>query len=255
VRVREQPLTAIGVGVASLVALCLTPAGLRTVTYYHGVLTNVAAERGEGLWAPLSLSAPADILLVLAAIVLAVKVRRARPHLWEVAVIAALSALTIQASRSGVWLMFFLVAPAARAIQPKRTWERLVPVAAVISMVGLVFEIGRGPLPSGASSALVARAVGMARGTPVLAADRLAEQVALAGGRIWVGNPIDAFSHRDQATYLDWLQGDRHGDRVLTYVQVVLVGRGSRAEALMDKTPGFTAVETDRRSALYARTH
>ena len=44
-----------------------SPALAETVTYYHGVLTNVAAERGVALWAPLSFTAPFDDLAILAA--------------------------------------------------------------------------------------------------------------------------------------------------------------------------------------------
>jgi hypothetical protein len=266
VRLRQQPMTAVSVAIASPLALCLTPALGGTVSYYHGLLTNVAAQRGQGMWGPLSLHAPLDIVLLLAALALAVRVWRARPQLWEWAVLAALTLATIEASRNGVWLLFFLVPPAARAARaartataptaatPPRTWEGLVPLAALASTVLIVFTIVRGPTAQVATKALVAQAIDLAHGSPVLAADGVDEQVALQGGRIWVGNPIDAFSKPEQAAYLDFLQGSAGGRQALAaQVRVVLVSRGSRTQALMNATPKFALVATDRRAAIYER--
>ena len=39
------------VGMVTLLALLVTPVGLRTVPYYLGVLENEAAKRRSGLWA------------------------------------------------------------------------------------------------------------------------------------------------------------------------------------------------------------
>ncbi len=253
-RFRRQRLLAMSVGFASVVALCLTPGLTRTVAYYHGVLTNLAAQRGEGMWGPLSLSAPFDLLMILAALLLGVRLWRARAELWEWCVIAGLAVLTVQASRNGVWLMFFLVGPAARAITPKRSWEGLMPAVAVASVLAIGFAVVRGPVPAGASRALVASAVGLAHGSPVLASGSIDEQVALAGGRIWVGNPIDAFSRPDQAAYLDWLDGQAGGRRALVPdVRVVLVSRGSVTQTLMQDTPGFARVGGDGATVLYER--
>jgi hypothetical protein len=100
----------------------------------------------------------------------------------------------------------------------------------------------------------VADAVSIARGSPVLASGVMDEQVALAGGRIWVGNPIDAFSRADQAAYLDWLQGSAAGrDALAPQVRVVLVSRGTQTQTLMQATPGFGAVGGDRATAIYER--
>ena len=253
-RMRREPIVAAGVGLASLLALCLTPALVSTVGYYHGLLTNVAVQRGQGMWGPLSLSAPFDLLLIGAAAALVIRVPRARPELWEWIVLAALGAISIQASRNGVWLLFFLVGPAARAIRPTRSWQVLAGPALVASLAAITFAVVRGPVPQGATPALLSRALRLAHGSPVLAEDQLAEQVALAGGRIWVGNPIDAFSKRDQGIYLDWLQGNAGGRRALNpQVRVVLVSRGSPAQALMVAAPGFTAVGGDARTRLYVR--
>ena len=51
---------------------------------------------------------------------------------------------------------------------------------------------------------LVTRTVTLAHGTPILGEDLLAEQVADAGGRVWVANPIDAFRKQDQRVYVEW---------------------------------------------------
>jgi hypothetical protein len=253
-RLRTEPATAIAVGAASVVAMCLTPALANTPAYYAGLLTNVAAERGQGMWGPLSPTSPLDLIFAAAAIALLVRCRRGRPQLWEWAVVAALAVLTVQASRNGVWLCLFLLVPAARAIEPKRTWRPVAGPAAAVSLAVIGFAFVRGPDPSGMSPPLLARALVLAHGSPVLAEGQIAEQVALAGGRIWAGNPIDAFSRADQATYLDWLAGQPGGRRALTApVRVVLVLRGSPAQQLMAGTLGFVAVGGDRRTAIYER--
>ncbi|MGH2890525.1 MAG: hypothetical protein ACRDNJ_12960, partial [Solirubrobacteraceae bacterium] len=118
-RARREPLRALAVGAAATAALCLTPALWRTPAYYAGVLTNVAAQRGVGMWGPLSLGSPFDLLLIVAALVaLAVIIaRRLRPAAWEIAVLAGLTLLTLRAGRDGVWLMLFAAPIAARALR------------------------------------------------------------------------------------------------------------------------------------------
>ena len=253
-RFRQERWTAIGVAAGALVALCMTPAGLGTIDYYRGLLTNEAAARGAGLWGPLSLSAPLDIVLVLAALALGVQLWRAKPALWELAVAAALAIATVKASRSGVWLVFFLAVPAARSFRTVRLWDWVMPPVATLALIGLVAGIARGPVTNGAGAALVTRAVSLAHGTPIVADDLIDEQVALAGGRIWVGNPIDAFSKGDQMAYLDWLAGQRSGLRALGHnVHVVLTGRATDAERLMAADPQFADVGSDKRSELFIR--
>jgi hypothetical protein len=255
-RLRQQRATAIGVALASTLSLCLTPALEGTVRYYHGLLSNVAAQTGQGMWGPLSLHAPLDLVLLAAALALGARVWSARSQLalWEWVVIAALAVATLKASRDGVWLLFFLVAPAARAGVSRRTWDGLLPVAATVALVVIAFAVIRGPGTQGATKALVTRAIALAHGSPVLAADGIDEQVALAGGRIWVGNPIDAFPRPDQVAYLDWVDGQPDGRRALgASVRVVVVGRDSAAQALMNRDLGFTLVGTDRHAAIYER--
>ncbi len=254
-RFRDDPRTAVAVAIASALALCLTPALAETVTYYHGVLTSVAAQRGVGLWAPLSMSAPFDDVAILAVVMLGWRARRAHPRLWEVAVMIGLAVLSVRASRSAVWLLFFLIAPAARSIRPRREWGRLLAPTIVAALATVAFAVVRGPTSSRADRALVSRAVALAHGTPVLAPDILAERVALDGGRILLGNPLDAFSAHDQGVYVDWLQGRLHGVAALTpAVRVVLVSRGTATARLMAAARDFAAVDGDRATILYQRT-
>jgi hypothetical protein len=253
-RGRRRPLEAIAVGAASVVALCLTPALANTPAYYAGVMTNLAAQRGQGMWGPLSLTSPFDLILLAAALVLIWGAWRTRLALWEWCVIAASAVLTVHADRNGVWLMFVLVAPAARVLAPERSLRALVPLVVPLSALALVLGLARGPAPSGASPTVITDALSLAHGTPVLADGSIDEQVALAGGRIWAGDPIDAFSRPVQAAYLNWLAGDADGRSALApAVRVVLVGRGTQTQALMARLPRFESVGGDRTTAMYER--
>lgn len=250
----RQPWLSVAVGLGSVLALALTPALARTADYYHGVLTNLAAQRGEGMWGPLSLGSLLDLLLLAAALILGRRLWRAHAARWELAVAVVLAGLTVTAARDGVWLLLFLVAPAARTLAPERSLRTVVPLAAVASMVAIGFALVRGPVSSGASPSLVAGAIALARGTPVLADGSVDEQVALAGGRIWAGNPIDAFSKPVQAAYLDWLAGGSNGRRALApAVRVVLVSTDTETQQLMQDTPAFRRMGGNRATAVYER--
>jgi hypothetical protein len=253
-RLRDDPRTAVGVMVASVLALCVTPALADTVTYYRDLVNNVSAQRHSGLWAPLSLGAPLDDLAIVAALALAWRVRRSRLRAWEVAVLILLAGLSVRADRSLVWLLFCLVAPAARSMRPRRAWRRrLLPPIALLACAIAVYALARGPI-AGTDRAFASRAVALARGTPVLAPDRLAEQIALDGGRIWLGDPIDAFSASDQAAYLDWMRGKRAGlAAVRPAIEVVLAGRGTPTARLMMAATGFVVIARDRTTVLYVR--
>jgi hypothetical protein len=253
-RVREAPRTALSVAMAALIASCMTPAGIHTIAYYHGVLTNEAAQHGQGLWAPLTLRSPLDFLLVASAMALAAHLRRSGAELWELLILGVLGVLTVTTSRSGVWLLFFLVPLAARTFKTRDLWDHLLPPLGAVAVVVLLFAVLRGPLPSGASGSVVTRAITLSRGAPVLAEDIFAEQIALDGGRIWIGNPIDAFSKRDQLAYLDWLQGQRTAWRTIgVHIRVVLTSPGSPANRLMRRDPNFRLIASDRSTALYLR--
>jgi hypothetical protein len=93
----------------------------------------------------------------------------------------------------------------------------------------------------------------MAGGSPILADGVDAEQLALDGHRILIGNPLDAFSSREQRLYLDWLAGRPPGDAEAARVRVVVVITGSPAERRLAARKGFTVIGRDRRATLYVR--
>jgi hypothetical protein len=256
-RFQRDRATAVTVALAAPVALCITPAGIDTVDYYRGLLTNVAAQRGVDLWAPLG-SSPLDLVLIGCVVAMLIRLRHARPPLWEIVVILALAVLTVKAARNGVWLLLFLVAPASRrqrSAPGRREWNGLLPIGALAALVLLGVGLARAPARSRIGDPLVRQAIALAHGTPILADGIPAEQVALAGGRIWVGNPLDAFSHRVQGAYLDWLAGDAAGRAVLHNrgISVVLVTRGSAAQSLTASDPSFRPVVGDHGGLVYLR--
>lgn len=252
-RARRQPLVAAGVLAASTLALAATPALARTASYYHGVMENEAARRGFGLWAPLSLHAPLDVLLLVAAVPLLGLALRSRPPLWELAALAGLAALTVQTARGAVWLFFLAALPAARAL-PARCLPARVSRIALVPVLGLaLLGVGRGPLPLSAGPGIVDAAIASAAGKPILAETVPAEQIAVAGGRVWMGNPLDAFPSSDQRLYLDWLQGRPQGDSALTRARVVLVMRGSKAQRRLATQHAFRELRRDARAVLYLR--
>jgi hypothetical protein len=251
-RARSEPVTAAAVLAVSVLAICLTPAFERTPAYYFRVLRNEAARRGEGLWAPLTLHSGFDLLLIGAGVLLLAGALHARPPLWETVLLVALAVLTVRTARSGVWLLFFAAPLAARVprMRSRRRWPIVVPFAVVLAVFGVV----QGPSPSGADERLLDDALRRAAGTPILADPILAEQVALAGGRVWMSNPLDAFDRADQELYLQWLDGQPDGLRAFDYApRVVLVRPGSHASALAARLVGWREVGRGDEAVLYVR--
>ena len=253
--VREKPIRAGGLAVMSLVAMCATPAGVRSLDYYYGLTTNLAARRGVGLWAPLG-TGPLDLLLILAGVWMGVRAwRAARPPLWELVAVVILAALTVRAERNGVWLLFLLAAPAAHASRGRRNWTGLIPLAAAAAVALLVADVVDWAGSDGSAPVAIQRAVQIADGSPILADSQPAEEVALAGGRIWAGNPIDAFSKRVQATYLDFIVGGAGGRAALDLAQikVVVVGAGDSADRLVSRDRAFRKAEVVGNTDIYVR--
>ena len=256
-RARQQPLVAAAVLAASVAALAATPAGFATFDYYRDVLQNEAARQQIGLWAPLSLHAPLDVLLVAVVVILVAIVLRARhrPAVWELAALAGLAFSTARTARTGVFLLFFLAAPVAEALDlrfriPPRRRIPLVGALVALTCIGLV----RGPILIAAHGGMIRSAIARADGTPILAEDALAEQVALAGGRVWIGNPLDAFPMDDQRLYVEWLRGSPDGDAALRHARrAVLVHSGSRADRRLRGSAAFVEVSRDDEAALYIR--
>jgi hypothetical protein len=254
-RLRHDPVRTVAVALAAPLALCLTPALARTPEYYLGVLQNEAARRGAGMWASLSPTSPLDLVLVAAAVALIALAVRARPAFWELVAIAGLALMTIQTARSGVWLLMLAAVPAARAVRAPETHVRLrvaLPFAMVL-VAATSLAVVRGPAGLNADRA-VAAAIRHAGGTPILADPMLGEQVVLAGGRVWIANPIDAFRPADQRLYLDWLEGSPRGDAALGHApRAVLVRDGDEAADRLAANPSFRASFRSGGAVLYLR--
>jgi hypothetical protein len=253
-RLRDRPVETTAVAALCLIALCGNPAGVHAFSYYGGVLSNAAAQRGEGMWGPLAPASPVDALLIATVAVLAIRTARARLAAWEVVVVLLLTGMTIHAARSGIWLLLVLVTPAAVGTRVGSRWRRRVALIAGASLAAIVLGALRGPVPNGAPRRTVAQAIELAGGSPILASDVAAEQIALAGGTVWASNPIDAFKPWVQVAYLEWMDGHRAAlTAVGSRVRVVFVSRGSPEAALMQRTPGFRRVAESRGFELFER--
>ncbi|MFL5980849.1 MAG: hypothetical protein ACJ74R_03975 [Gaiellaceae bacterium] len=254
-RARRATLEAAAILASSVVAVCATPALERTPAYYIGVMRNAAAQRGEGLWAPLSLSSKLDLALAVTGVILIALALRARPALWEAVALAALAVLTIKTARSGVWLLFFAGPLSARSFRFRAGASRRWPaVATAACLIVTVYEVASGPRSSDVSGRLIQETLRQARGTPVLADGRSAEQLALAGGRVWMSNPLDAFPLRDQRLYLDWLDGRAGGEAALAHApRAVLVRAYGAPEQLTVRSGEFRVAARDAYGVLYVR--
>ena len=256
-RARQRPLEAALVGVASALSLSLTPALAATTSYYLNVLGNESARQHTGLWARLSWHSPFDVVLVLVVAALLPAVRRSRPRLWEYAALAGLAAATVQTARNGIWLLFALVGPAATGWSVRRFPSRpdarpgagqRWAAGGAVALAGLI----HGLLSPAGASPLVAVAVASAAGRPVAAEGVLSEQVAAAGGRVWITNPLDAFSRADQRRFLTWSATGRT-DLLPADSPVVLVAAGGAAAAGLARDRRFRVLTADRSCTLYLR--
>jgi hypothetical protein len=233
---------------AATLALGLNPALWHTPAYYAGVFHSEVAQRGEGLWAPLGLNA-VDGLLVAAALTLAaLAFRHVRP--WEAVALLGLAAATVHVSRNGVFFLFLAAYPAARAVPLGGPPRRLLAGGAAILAVATLAAVARGPFDPG--SKLLADAVAQTH-KPVLAEALLGQQVVLAGGTVWVENPIDAFGRGDQRLYLDWLDG--RGDAAVEHASYVLVRPDSAAGRRSARDPRLTAAVRTPEAVLYRVSH
>jgi hypothetical protein len=256
-RARRRPRESAAVAVACALALCANPALWDTPSYMLGVLHNEAARQSFGLWSPLGLHSGLDLAFIVAALALLAGALRARPRVWEIVALAGLALLTVHAARGGVWLALFAVPLAAAGFggRPRaRHLHHLARPVAFALVVIAALGIAHGPLASGAGPRVLQRTLALAHGTPVLAEDMLAEQVADGGGRVWMANPIDAFATPDQRVYVEWMRGVPAGDAALAHApRAVLVRSGGKADRRLRANRAFRRVATDARTALYAR--
>jgi hypothetical protein len=257
-RARREPVVAASVLVACCAALFLTPALLDSGHYYLGVLRSEAAQRGEGLWAPLSIGKPFDVLFIVLAIPLLVFAFRSGSRVWELASIAAFAGLTLHAGRNSVWLLCFIAAPAAhglgkRYLRDFSVLPRTLVLCAWVPAAFLVLGVLQTPQQYGAGERVRSEAARLAAGKPILADGIDAEQLALDGRRVWIANPLDAFSRRDQRLYLDWLDANPAGDALLRDATAVVVARGSKPQQRLDRDRSFRRAALDARAAIYVR--
>ena len=255
-RGRRRRVESALVGGACGLALCLTPALTATPAYYLGVLGNESARQHLGLWAPLSLSSPFDIALVLAVIALLPAVRRSRPALWELAALGGLAVLTALVARNGIWLLFALAGPAATGWSRRRrdAAERL-PLAALLWTAATAlagFTLVHGVTASTRDPHLVEVAVRAAAGRPIAAQGVLSEQVVAAGGRVWLTNPLDAFGRADQRRFLSWSATGQTALLPATSA-IILVRTGGPGAAALAVDADFWLLASDARSAVYLR--
>lgn len=257
-RLRRDWMLAVSVLIASCAALVATPAMFGTIDYYRQVLTSEVAARGLQAWAPLSFHAPFDVVFLIIAIPLCIAAVRARPKAWELAVLAALAAMSVHANRNTVWFALFAATPAARALRLPpargRAFERLTLVAAGSIAIGAVAAFAQTPVQTAAGRPLLRETSAAARDKPVLADSLNAEELALAGQKIWIGNPLDAFGRGEQRRYLDWLEGRPYGDRQLTASTcAVLVTIGSAPEVRLARNGDYRELDRDAQAVLYHR--
>lgn len=248
-RLRIDPLTAVGVGIASLVATCLNPGLARAPHYYLGVFGGAATSDDFGMWSYLTLTNPFDLLLVVAATCLAFMTFRRRRPTWEYAAALGLGGATVLAARNGIWLLLFLCVPAALAMTSKGDALATRPTAArlprAVTMVACIMVVValltvRAPTfrSDDANASQLAEAT---RGRVVLVAEPLAESMAAAGATVWVSNPLDAFDHADQTAYLAFMAGDAAAAaRAFEQADVVVALPGS-PQARAAFTSGYTA--------------
>jgi hypothetical protein len=259
-RFRQEPIVAGGVLVASTLALFVTPALWNSGDYYLGVMQSEAALRGEGMWAPLSSHAPFDVLFVALAVPLVMFALRHGLQLWEIGCVAAFGTFTVHAGRNSVWLICLVAAPAARGLGERLFREvamtpRALLLCSAVPAAFLAAGFLQTPPHDGASERVRQKAAALAAGRPILADGFDAERLALDGHRVWIANPLDAFSRWDQRLYLDWLGARPAGDSLLrTAGSVVLVSRGSPSHRRLARDPVFRSVARDSEAVVYVRT-
>ena len=250
---RGESLAVLG---ASTLGLFATPAGLAGASYYAGVLRGEAAAQHYGMWAPLSPHSPLDVVFVVLAVPLLVAALRRRPAVWEAAVLLGLVLLSVESRRNGLWLVLFAATPAARSFgrtsgRPLVT-RRIALACCALPALVLATGFSKPAARDGAGDGMVRRAAVLAHGSPILADPLVAEQLALDGERIWIGNPLDAFSHAEQRLYLRWLRGEPAGDRIVhAPVRVVLVERGSVPQKRLAALHRLREIARDARTVLY----
>lgn len=231
---------------ASILAVFANPALWHAPAYYERVFGTVVAREGKGMWGPLGTSGFDVALIVTGVLLLAAIARRPCVQLWEAVALFGLAAATAHAARTGTFFLFVAAYPASRAVRLRPLRRSIVVGAAIVLTVVAVVLVVKGPRDPG-SARLAAEAA--RTGKTVLAEPILGQQVALAGGHIWVDNPVDAFRRADQRVYVDWLYGS--SEAAVAHAAYVLVVPTSKAGRRAAHDPRLTRVAADTHAVLY----
>lgn len=209
------------------------------------------------MWARLNPANLFDVLLIATGLVLVVLALTARPPVWETVAILGLLLATVTSARYGVWLLMLCVAPAARRLTQRPStrhgtaWPTVL--GAVISVVGcgtLIAARIDALNPSG-NPALMSTVKEIAGNRPVLADEPVAESLAAAGVRIWMSNPLDAFSQSDQSAYLDFVSGE--SGPAMDAADVIVVRNGGLADATVASDSRFLSEQSLGGWSIYSR--
>ena len=200
-------------------------------------------------------------MFLVVAIPLCVAVLRVRPVAWELAVLVGLAAMALHANRNTVWFALFVAVPAAKAMGVASAGSAAAISSTsscssrACSSTAAVTATVRAPTQTAAGSELIRHTAAVAGDEPVLADPINGEQLALAGQRIWIGNPLDAFSAPAQRRYLDWLEGRARGDILLRGQScAILVTVEGAPQLRLARSPAFRELDRDAKAgALQAR--
>ena len=113
--------------------------------------------------------------------------------------------------------------------------------------------VGRGDATLPADPELVSVVSEAAGDRVVLAQEPLVESLAVAGVRVWLSDPIDAFRGPDQKAYLDFLDGVRGGDVALAQADVVVAARGTASAAMVEASGQFVVDRSVGSWSVYLR--
>lgn len=260
-RLPRRRVETIALGVATLGALFLNPATWRTPHYYLGVVENEAAARGEGMWAAPSPANPFDLLMIVAIVALGGLALRRRLPLWEYVAVLGLTIVTVIAARNGIWLLLFLAALPAMGHRrpvsvPGHVGRPSVHVTACV-VAGLLVcasVLGyRAQAMTEVEQDLAREVLQAAPGLIVLAPEPVVESLAAEGVRVWLSNPLDAFSAEHQGAYLDFMAGRSGMSVAVDASDAVLVLDGSSADEVMARFGGFDARPLVSSWTLYIR--
>ena len=231
---------------ASILALFATPALWHTPSYYAHVFDTVVAREGKGMWGPLGVSG-FDIAFIVAGLILLAAIFR-RPNVlpWEAVALFGLGLGVAHAARTGTFFLFVAAYPAARGLGVRAIRPTVVTSAAIVFTALAVALVIKGPSGPGSKKLAMEAA---RNGKPVLAEPILGQQIALAGGRVWVDNPVDAFRRSDQQLYVDWLYGDSNA--AVAHASLVLVTPTSKAGRRAAHDPRLVRIAADAHAVLY----